>query len=180
MPARRRRKATAAVVPASHKPAQGRSPLDAAARIPLVGREHELACLAEAWQAALAGQCSLLLISGEAGVGKTRLAQEFADQQRWQGIRVLQGRCYEFERLLPYQPVAEALRSLPPALAAAASAAVPGWIVAQVTRLAPDLFGQAPELPGTASGHRRRGAGATVRGQYLTFWPSWPASSRCC
>ena len=143
---------TAAVVPASHKPAQGRSPLDAAARIPLVGREQELACLAEAWQAALAGQCSLLLISGEAGVGKTRLAQEFADQQRWHGMRVVQGRCYEFERLLPYQPVAEALRSLPPALAAAASAAVPGWIIAQVTRLAPDLFGQAPELPGTASG----------------------------
>ncbi len=53
-------------------------------------------------------------------MGKTRLVQEFADLQYWRGIRVLQGRCYEFERLLPYQPVAEALRSLPPTLAAAA------------------------------------------------------------
>ncbi|HSN76983.1 MAG TPA: BTAD domain-containing putative transcriptional regulator [Anaerolineae bacterium] len=46
----------------------------------------------------------------------------------------------------------QALRSLPPALAAAACAAVPGWVVAQVTRLAPDLLGQASELPGMASG----------------------------
>jgi predicted ATPase len=143
---------TTAVVQTSHKPAQGRSPLDAAARIPLVGREQELACLAETWQAALAGQCSLLLLSGEAGVGKTRLVQELADQLRWQGIHVVQGRCYEFERLLPYQPVVEALHSLPLALASAACAAVPGWVVAQVTRLAPDLLGQASELPGMASG----------------------------
>jgi DNA-binding SARP family transcriptional activator/tetratricopeptide (TPR) repeat protein len=129
-----------------------RHPLDVAGQMPLVGREQELACLAETWRAALAGQGSLLLISGEAGVGKTRLAQEFADQQRWQGIRVLQGRCYEFERLLPYQPVAEALRSLPPDVARAAAASVPGWVIAQATRLAPDLVGQEFELPGPDMG----------------------------
>lgn len=124
----------------SQRPAPGRSPLDPAARIPLVGREQELACLAETWQSALVGQCSLLLISGEAGVGKTRLVQEFADQQYWRGIRIVQGRCYEFERLLPYQPVAEALRSLPPTMAAAVTATLPEWITAQVSRLAPNLF----------------------------------------
>lgn len=130
------------------RPAPGHSPLDAAARIPLVGREGELAFLAEAWQAALRSGCSLLLVSGEAGIGKTRLAQEFADRQRWQGIRILQGRCYEFERVLPYQPMAEVLRSLPPTLAAWSAAAVPEWITAQVARLAPDLFAQERAQPG--------------------------------
>ena len=126
-------------------------PLDVAGQIPLVGREQELAFLADGWQAALRGGCSLLLVSGEAGVGKTRLVQEFADLQRWQGVRVLQGRCYEFERLLPYQPVAEALRALPLAAAAAAAAAVPGWVIAQAARLAPEIFGREPALPETAS-----------------------------
>ncbi len=155
----------AAVAPASHKPAQGRSPLDAAARIPLVGREQELACLAETWQAALAGQCSLLLISGEAGVGKTRLAQEFADQQRWQGLRVVQGRCYEFERLLPYQPVAEALRSLPPSLAAADLRCRSR--VDHCPGDAPSARSFEPGARVTRNGlrTRRRGAGATVRGR---------------
>lgn len=143
--------ARTAVAPALQPHTPGRSPLDAAARIPLVGREQELGFMAESWQAALARQCSLLLLSGEAGVGKTRLAQEFADGQRLQGVRVLQGRCYEFERLLPYQPVAEALRSLPPAVAANAAAALPEWAIAQAARLAPDLLGPASGPPKTAS-----------------------------
>ena len=126
-----------------------RHPLDAAGQIPLVGREQELAFLADGWQAALRGECSLLLVSGEAGVGKTRLVQEFADQQRWLGSRVLAGRCYEFERLLPYQPVTEVLRSLPPAVVAAVSATLPEWVIAQVARLAPDIFGREPALSGT-------------------------------
>jgi DNA-binding SARP family transcriptional activator len=141
--------AQAEAIQAPLKGGQGRSPLDAAARIPLVGREQELAFMDETWEAALAGQCSLLLLSGEAGVGKTRLAQAFADRQRWRGTRVLQGRCYEFERLLPYQPVVEALRTLPPALAGAAAGALPAWISAQAARLVPDLFSQ---TPGTVAG----------------------------
>ncbi len=131
---------------ARREPAQ--NPLDVAGQIPLVGREPELAFLADGWQAALAGQCRLLLISGEAGVGKTRLVQAFADQQRWQGVRVLQGRCYEFERLLPYQPVAEALRSLPPDVAAAAASALPEWVAVQVSHLVPDLLEREPRSPG--------------------------------
>lgn len=140
-----------------------RHPLDAVADVPLVGREQELAFLADGWRAALSGGCSLLLISGEAGVGKTRLLQEFADQQRWQGVRVLQGRCYEFERLLPYQPVAEALRALPSAVAENAAAALPAWVGAQVSRLAPDLFAQEatssgarPASPGVQGGEQER------------------------
>ncbi|MBM4460682.1 MAG: hypothetical protein FJ011_23470, partial [Chloroflexi bacterium] len=132
--------AVAAVSAAAPRRELVRHPLDAAGQIPLVGREQELAFLAEGWEAALSGGCHLLLVSGEAGVGKTRLMQAFADQQRWQGARVLQGRCYEFERLLPYQPVAEALRALPPDAVAAIAAALPEWVAAQVGRLAPELI----------------------------------------
>ena len=86
-----------------------------------------------------------MLISGEAGVGKTRLVQEFIAPLQWQGVRILQGRCYEFEGVLPYQPVAEALKSLPPALAAGVAAELPGWVSTQVARLAPDLFAVTPK-----------------------------------
>ena len=65
-----------------------------------------------ATQQARAGHGGLVLVSGEAGVGKTRLVEELADHLRWQGVRVLWGRCYEFERLLPYQPVGEALQAV--------------------------------------------------------------------
>jgi predicted ATPase len=57
----------------------------------------------------------LVFILGEAGLGKTRLVEELAGRLRWQGARVAWGRCSEFERLLPYQPISEALRTLCPA-----------------------------------------------------------------
>lgn len=140
------------MVPARRKAAH--HPFDAAGQAPLVGREQELAILAEAWQAALAGGCSLLLVGGEAGVGKTRLVQEFGEQLRWQGAEVLLGRCYEFERLLAYQPFAEVFRALAPGPAAAAVASLPEWVCVQAARLAPEIVASAAELapaagPGT-------------------------------
>lgn len=123
----------------------GRNPLDVVSAIPLVGRERELAFLAENWQLGRDGGCSLVLVRGEAGVGKTRLVQEFSAPLQWQGARILQGRCYEFEGVLPYQPVAEALKSLSPALAAGVAAELPSWVSTQVARLAPDLFAATPK-----------------------------------
>ena len=110
-------------------------------RAPLVGREQELAFLADGWQAALAGGCSLLLVSGEAGVGKTRLVQEFADRLRWQGARVLKGRCYEFERLLPLPAGGRGAPSVScrPRRGCGRCASLPDWVIAQVARLAPDI-----------------------------------------
>jgi len=117
----------------------GRSPLDALEPSRLVGREQELAFLQERWQGALARQARVVLLSGEAGVGKTRLAQEFASRLGWQGACVLWGRCYEFERDLPYQPVSEALRAAVSTLAAADLMHWPPLTVAQVARLAPEI-----------------------------------------
>ena len=173
---------TAAAVPvAPLRRELARHPLDAAGQMPLVGREQELAFLAEAGRRRSPGGCSLLLVSGEAGVGKTRLVQEFADQQRWQGVRVLQGRCYEFERLLPYQPMAEALRVAAAGRGGGRCAALPAGSSPRWPPGARSLR-QASALPGTASapqGCRARRRSGCSKG-CPSSWPSWPARNRCC
>jgi tetratricopeptide (TPR) repeat protein len=67
----------------------GHSPLNALAPTRLVGREREVQFLQECWQQAGISQGNLALIHGEAGVGKSRLAKDFASRLRWQGVRVL-------------------------------------------------------------------------------------------
>src|SRR5271154_1014405 len=80
---------------------------------PFVGRGSELERLLSAWQTSLGGSACAALIAGEPGVGKTRLAGEWSRQAYEQGAVVLYGRCDE-DLGAPYQPFAEALRSLVP------------------------------------------------------------------
>ncbi|WP_297776663.1 BTAD domain-containing putative transcriptional regulator, partial [Mycobacterium sp.] len=82
---------------------------------PFVGRGRELEGLLSAWQSALAGGVSTVLIAGEPGVGKTRLAGEWSQRADELGAIVLYGRCDE-DLGAPYQPFAEALRSLVPCM----------------------------------------------------------------
>jgi class 3 adenylate cyclase len=84
---------------------------------PFVGRGRELRGLLSAWQTALAGGMRAVLIAGEPGVGKTRLAGEWSRQAYEQGAVVLYGRCDE-DLGAPYQPFAEALRALVPCIGA--------------------------------------------------------------
>jgi len=73
-----------------------------------VGRVPELTRLTQLWSEACAGSLRLALISGEAGVGKTRLAAHFALQAHGEGATVLYGRCDE-DLGVPYLPWAQAL-----------------------------------------------------------------------
>jgi transcriptional regulator with XRE-family HTH domain len=75
----------------------------------LVGREQELAVIEEALGAAVGRQGRLLLLIGEPGVGKTRLAQEITVVARAHGFRVVTGRCYEPQQTVAYYPFLEAL-----------------------------------------------------------------------
>jgi ABC-type oligopeptide transport system substrate-binding subunit/DNA-binding SARP family transcriptional activator len=133
--------------PVGPAPSAGRNPLDVVARAKLVGREQEMALLDRCWQEAEKGRGKLVLISGEAGLGKTRLVEEFAQHVRLHGARVLWGRCYEFERVLPYQPVAEALGASLPALAPSELQNLPAWAVAQVACLVPEVTEKRADLP---------------------------------
>ena len=117
----------------------GRSPLDAALATQLVGRESELKRLRTRWQRAAGGAGGLMMLSGEAGVGKTRLAKALADRVRWKGGRVLWGRCYEFARGLPYQPFSQALSSALPTIAPDELRRLPGWVLEEAGALVPEL-----------------------------------------
>jgi class 3 adenylate cyclase/tetratricopeptide (TPR) repeat protein len=77
---------------------------------PLVGREPELALLHASLERALAGQGQLVTVSGEAGVGKSRLLYEFRQGLDRERVAVLQGRCQSYGATIPYFPLLDALR----------------------------------------------------------------------
>ena len=81
-------------------------------RTHFAGRDREYAVLAERLREAMDGQGGVVVVEGEAGVGKTRLAEEFLGYARSLGIRVLSGRCYERELGPPLEPVTEAFGSM--------------------------------------------------------------------
>jgi len=78
-------------------------------RTRFVGRDAEYALLVERLREATAGRGSAIAVEGEAGVGKTRLVEEFLGYARSRGVQVLSGRCYERELGPPLEPVLEAL-----------------------------------------------------------------------
>ncbi|WP_240562975.1 nuclear transport factor 2 family protein [Mycobacterium sp. IS-1264] len=110
---------------------------------PFVGRGRELERLFTAWQAALAGGTNAVLIAGEPGVGKTRLAGEWSRQAYDQGALVIYGRCDE-DLGAPYQPFAEALRSLVPCLGSGGLRGLRG--VEALLALVPGLSDVLPDL----------------------------------
>lgn len=83
----------------------------APARGLFVGRERELAALAAALDDALAGRGRLVLIAGEPGIGKTRLADELVRDAEARGARVLIGRCWEAGGAPAYWPWVQSLRT---------------------------------------------------------------------
>jgi hypothetical protein len=78
-------------------------------RGPLVGRDAELTRLRAAWAGSAREGRRLVFVSGEPGIGKTRLVSEFAAELSSHGAVVLYGRAEE-EALVPYQPLVESLR----------------------------------------------------------------------
>jgi class 3 adenylate cyclase len=77
-------------------------------RTGFVGREAEWDRLEAVWRPALRGERQLVFVVGEPGIGKSRLAAEFARSRYEQGVQVLWGRSFE-EALAPYQPFVHAL-----------------------------------------------------------------------
>jgi predicted ATPase len=87
--------------------------MEASASEVFVGRGRELGQLERALDAARTGSGAAVLVAGEAGIGKTRLASELAARARDAGFEVLLGRSIDLIGTeLPYQPFVEALRPL--------------------------------------------------------------------
>ncbi|MCH8161387.1 MAG: protein kinase [Chloroflexi bacterium] len=75
-----------------------------------VGRRDEMSQLKAALESALSGRGSIVMLVGEPGIGKSRLAKEFAVYAGLRGAEILSGRCYESEASIPYLPLMDALR----------------------------------------------------------------------
>ncbi|MGH7307634.1 MAG: ATP-binding protein [Candidatus Rokuibacteriota bacterium] len=80
----------------------------------MVGRVSEIESLREAVERTRGSGARVMMISGEAGIGKTRLIQELTGEASRRGIRVLSAVCHETEQPLPFRPWVDALRSESP------------------------------------------------------------------
>lgn len=103
--------AAAARRPATTDPPAG-GHLGAKAPTPLVGRYDERAEITRALAAAARGEGSVVLLAGEPGIGKTRLAQEAMAEASARGFLVAGGRCFEQQADAPFVPLLEAFAAL--------------------------------------------------------------------
>ncbi|HEX6541849.1 MAG TPA: AAA family ATPase [Ktedonobacterales bacterium] len=105
----------------------------------LVGRQREAALLWQSFEIATSGQMTVALVSGEPGIGKTRLLDELAAQAGAAGARTLRGAATEAEGMPPYLPFLEALGQY-------IRSAAPGDLREQTQDSAPMLASLLPEL----------------------------------
>ncbi len=151
----------AGVSPSSATQAVYRSLLEAspaptltAAAPRLVGRDGDLAMSHVVWREAHSGPGRMLLVTGEPGIGKSRLLEEFADALEADGIRVARSRAYAAEGRLAYGPVTDWLKS--PTLWPTVSTLDPTWR-GEVARLLPQLsLPEPPSAPEPVSEAGRR------------------------
>jgi DNA-binding SARP family transcriptional activator len=120
------------------------SSADAASAPPLIGRQREWGRLAEAWRSASASGPAFALITGEAGIGKSYLAEEFLAWTRQSGATVAKTRCYAAEGQLSLAPVTDWLRS--DGLRQSLARLDRIWLT-EVARILPELLGDHPDLP---------------------------------
>jgi DNA-binding SARP family transcriptional activator len=138
-------------------PVPGQSPANLL-DTPFLGRAAEFGSLIECYQRVHAGQPQLVLLQGETGIGKTRLASEFVGWAQAQGADVLVGRALQTGRRLPYQPLIDVLRRQLVQEQAPDDPLSAVWL-AELSRLLPELRDRSPDLPVPATdealGHHR-------------------------
>jgi predicted ATPase/DNA-binding SARP family transcriptional activator len=138
----------------------------------LIGRKREWEALHEVWQAASTGKPHFVLVTGEAGIGKSRLAEEFLLWASQQGAVTAKTRSYAAEGQLSLAPVTDWLRS--DGLRASLRQLDAVWLT-EVARILPELFAEQPDLPRyesvTEYGQRQRFFEALARAILATSQP---------
>jgi DNA-binding SARP family transcriptional activator len=127
-----------------------------------LGRRAELAALAETLDSALAGEFALVLVEGEAGIGKSRLLDEFASTL--DGVRVGRARCSALEQHLAHVPLAAVLRDVLEGLELETKdlPALGGIVPELAPRDRPAGFGEIDALEATVEVIRRAGPLALI------------------
>ncbi len=138
----------------------------------LIGRKQEWEALQEVWHAASTGEPRFVLVTGEAGIGKSRLAEEFLLWASQQGAVTAKTRSYAAEGQLSLAPVTDWLRS--DGLRAPLRQLDAVWLT-EVARILPELFAEQPDLPRyesvTEYGQRQRFFEALARATLVTSQP---------
>ncbi len=126
----------------------------------LIGREREVATLQTLIDQARQGRGQVLLLSGEAGIGKSRLLAEGKRQAGEQGFLVLQGNCFPTDRSAPYAPLLDLLSSSQTQDLLFSSPAEPEPLARELARLFPGLLdhasGETPLQPLEPEQEKRR------------------------
>jgi len=138
------------------RPALASSAVHETQRLPMIGREEEFGELKRLLAETVSGEGRLAIVHGEAGMGKTRLLEEFHEFAALEGARVLESRCYSAETDVPFGPVVDGLDEIAAELAASAGSDANYF---QLGHLFPDIFeATAPKLDsflGAGAGRRR-------------------------
>jgi len=118
-----------------------------AEKTPFVGREGERAELRRLLDQVADGRGALVMIGGEPGVGKTRMAEELMFEARQREMLALVGRCYEMEGAPPYVPFAEIIEAATRVLPLEALREALGDSAPEVAKLMPELRRLFPDIP---------------------------------
>ncbi|HSS70102.1 MAG TPA: AAA family ATPase [Casimicrobiaceae bacterium] len=119
--------------------ASSATPLHQLVRGRLIDRAAEALQLKQHWERAQQARGHLVLLSGEPGVGKTRLAQELISRAQESGATILRGGCYEYEATTPYLPMVEAFREWAQWRNADQLRAALGATATEIAKLAPEI-----------------------------------------
>ena len=156
---------TPTIHPIVHQPLPAAPPM-------LIGRQHEWKRLHDAWQHEILAEPHFVLVTGEAGVGKSRLTEEFLLWVGQQGAVTAKARSYAAEGQLSLAPVTEWLRS--EGLRAPLRQLDKVWLT-EVARILPELLAEQPALPHyepvTEYGQRQRFFEALARAILLAPQP---------
>jgi tetratricopeptide (TPR) repeat protein len=121
-------------------------------KLPFIGRQNELSILETTYLQALQGSGKFMLVSGESGIGKTRLLEEYLNLHP--NAICLQASCYELDSMMPFSPFRQALNNssiLSDLLHNLDKKSPPAWI-APLLPILPELEAYFPEI----NYHRQR------------------------
>jgi tetratricopeptide (TPR) repeat protein len=145
----------------SSQPTMGMAPSDRRMESPiLVGRAQPQQALGRALEAGRGGRGQVLLLAGEAGIGKSRLIAEARSNPAAQAFLMLQGNCFEPDRVMPYAPLLDLLRAFiaagPPEQVSRCLAPTAQELVKLLPELATLLPDVAPSSPLESEPEKRR------------------------